>query len=109
MGKIKTEEYNVPVLEFNTPDLFHSYILNEKGCMFDHIVQAIEYAMCNDIENIDVIRAEIKEPYSAVTIQARSFEWEKTLNYAMKHYIKKEYFEQCAKVRDLLEELIISK
>tara|TARA_B100002019_G_C20937598_1_gene435213 strand:+ start:157 stop:429 length:273 start_codon:yes stop_codon:yes gene_type:complete len=73
----------------------------KKPLMIKSLVTNIAEGIENNLESVNV--AEIK--YHNVVINIPKSEWKGGLEKAIEFYIKKEEYEQCSKIKDLIEKL----
>ena len=74
---------------------------SKKPLMMKTLVTKIADGIKDNLESVNV--AEIK--YHNVVINIPKSEWKGGLEKAIEFYIKKEEYEQCSKIKDLIEKL----
>lgn len=75
---------------------------SKKGLVVKSIVEGIKEGIELKLESINI--AEIK--HYDIIINAPKSEWKDGLENAMNFYIKKENYEECSKIRDLIKQLL---
>ena len=73
----------------------------KKPLMFKTLVASIEEGIEDNLESVNV--AEIK--HHDIIINVSKGEWKSGLEKALEYYIEGEEYEQCSKVRDLINKL----
>jgi len=73
----------------------------KKPLMIKSLVTNIAEGIENNLESVNV--AEIK--HHDIIINISKSEWKSGLEKAIEFYIKKEEYEQCSKIKDLIEKL----
>ena len=73
----------------------------KKPLMIKSLVTNIAEGIKNNLESVNV--AEIK--HHDIIINISKSEWKSGLEKAIEFYIKKEEYEQCSKIKDLIEKL----
>ena len=73
----------------------------KKTIMMKSLVLNIADGIEDDLESVNI--AEIKN--HDVIISVPKTEWEAGLNNAMNYYIKKEEYEECSKIKKLIEKI----
>ena len=73
----------------------------KKPLMIKSLVTNIAEGIENNLESVNV--AEIK--YHNVVINIPKSEWKGGLEKAIEYYVEEEEYEQCSKIRDLIEKL----
>lgn len=107
MAKRKVIENRVPQKYFITEKEFQDFISNEQEWMYNRIVNAIEYAFGNDHLKANILEANIEENMSTMYMDSDFGEWDKSLRLALAWYEKKEDYERCSQIFDLIEKIKI--
>ena len=85
----------IPIFEYNEE------LKSKKHQVYKSLVDGVSEAIKTDKKEIKL--CEVKN--SGVFITVEKPEWKKSLDSALQFYINKEEYEQCSKIKDLIDKL----
>ena len=90
-----TASRHIPVFDFNEE-------LNPKKCqVYKSLIEGVSEAMKDNRDKIRI--CEIKNSNVYVTVEKR--DWKSSLDKALEFYINKEEYEECSKIKKLIDKL----
>lgn len=107
MAKRKEIKNKVPQKYFITEKEFQNFISNEKGWMYNRIVEAIEHSFSNDQITANIMEANIEESMNTMFMDSDFSEWDKSLKLALSWYESQEDYERCSVIFELIEKIKI--
>ena len=85
----------IPIFEFNEE------LSSKKSQVYKSLVDGVSEAIKTDKEEIKL--CEVKNSNTYITVEKP--EWKDSLDSALQFYINKEEYEQCSKIKDLIDKL----
>jgi hypothetical protein len=85
----------IPIFEYNEE------LKSKKHQVYKSLVEGVTEAVKNNKEEIKV--CEIKNSGIFITVEKQ--EWKNSLDSALQYYINTEEYEQCSKIKNLLEKI----
>ena len=85
----------IPIFEYNEE------LSSKKTQVYKSLVEGVTEAIKSNKEEIRL--CEVKNSNTYITVEKP--EWKDSLDSALQFYIKKEEYEQCSKIKDLIDKL----
>ena len=85
----------IPIFEYNEE------LSSKKPQVYKSLVEGVSKAIKNNKEEIKL--CEVKNTNTYITVEKP--EWKKSLDSALQFYIDTEEYEQCSKIKDLIDKL----
>ena len=85
----------IPIFEYNEE------LSSKKTQVYKSLVEGVTEAIKSNKEEIRL--CEVKNSNTYITVETP--EWKDSLDSALQFYIKKEEYEQCSKIKDLIDKL----
>jgi len=85
----------IPIFEFNEE------LKSKKHKVYKSLVDGVTEAIKSDKEEIKL--CEVKNSNIYITVEKQ--EWKNSLDSALQYYINTEEYEQCSKIKDLIEKI----
>lgn len=91
--------------EFNEYSNVLDFLRYEKTYIYSEIIKSIEYSFLEGLESIIVAEFDLLEDNMVFKIEISKEEWDESLTLALAHFAKIEEYEECIKIKDLMDKI----